>query len=51
MSFLKIFQIFGLVSAWFMKAAEDGKIDTDEVVELVEGIVKISGLDITINVK
>lgn len=33
-SILKIFQIFGIVSAWASQALADGKITLDEAVEL-----------------
>jgi len=39
---LKIFAIFGLVSEWFGRAIEDGKIDQDEILELVTKILALA---------
>lgn len=40
----KIFQVFGVVSAWSAKALEDGRITLGEAVELAAGLAALLGI-------
>lgn len=50
MNFVKVFKVVAMVSTWFGKAAEDGKIDAQELIDLVSLVIFELGLDIKINV-
>jgi hypothetical protein len=45
----KIFQIFGIVSAWSVKAFEDGKVTLIEAVELATQLCALLGIPADIN--
>lgn len=45
----KIFQIFGVVSTWSMKAFEDGKVTLLEAVELATALCGLLGIPVDIN--
>lgn len=51
MSFLRIFQVMGFVSEWCSKALEDGKVTTNEIMELGMGLCEVLGIKVefTIN--
>lgn len=43
-SIFKIFQIFGIVSNWAVKALADGKVTLEEAVDLVKALCGILGV-------
>lgn len=45
----KVFQVFGIVSAWSAKALEDGKISLSEAVELAVSLAGLLGIPTDIN--
>ena len=48
--FLKALQIMGAVSAWSVKALEDGKVTAVEGAELITDICKILGVETEVEV-
>ena len=50
MNFWMIFQVFGIVSAWSVKALEDGKITMIEAGELGEQLGNLLGIPTEINI-
>jgi hypothetical protein len=50
MSIFKIFRILGLTTAWAEKATADGKIDKQEIFELVSLILDIAGVKAEIQI-
>lgn len=49
MNFLKALQIGSFLLGWLQRASIDGKIDLDEIVELIQGIIRLSDLDVRID--
>jgi hypothetical protein len=45
-----IFQFFGAISSWAVKALEDGKVTAEEGLELVETLAGIIGVPLELNV-
>lgn len=45
-----IFQFFGAISSWAVKALEDGKVTADEGLELVEKLAGIIGVPLELAV-
>jgi len=49
-SMFKIFQIFGIVSAWAAQALSDGKITLEEAVDLAMKLAVLLGVKIEVEV-
>ena len=47
--FLKALQIMGLISSWSVTALEDGKVTSDEALELIQGACSILGVPLEID--
>ena len=46
MSYFKMFRMATIVLAWLGRAFDDGKIDMDELVELIEKLARVLGIEL-----